>query len=55
VSLLGASEGAKTSIVEGATLRPPVQSVVSLSAEEALQGVAVAAVRRQAAGAQPCS
>jgi pimeloyl-ACP methyl ester carboxylesterase len=42
VSLLGASEGAKTSIVEGATLRPPVQSVVSLSAEEALQGVAVA-------------
>jgi pimeloyl-ACP methyl ester carboxylesterase len=42
VTLVGASEGAKTSIVEGATVTPPVQAVVSLSAEDALQGVAVA-------------
>jgi pimeloyl-ACP methyl ester carboxylesterase len=42
VTLVGASEGAKTSIVEGATVAPPVQAVVSLSAEDTLQGVAVA-------------
>jgi pimeloyl-ACP methyl ester carboxylesterase len=42
VTLVGASEGAKTSIVEGAAVTPPVQAVVSLSAEDALQGVAVA-------------
>ena len=42
VSLVGASQGAKTSIVEAATVAPPVQAVVSLSAEDALQGVAVA-------------
>jgi pimeloyl-ACP methyl ester carboxylesterase len=42
VALIGASEGAKTSIVDGATVSPPVQAVVSLSAEAALQGVAVA-------------
>lgn len=41
VTLLGASEGAKTSIIEGATVTPLVQAVVSLSAEDALQGVAV--------------
>jgi pimeloyl-ACP methyl ester carboxylesterase len=42
VSLVGASQGAKTSIIEGATVAPPVQAVVSLSAEDVLQGVAVA-------------
>jgi pimeloyl-ACP methyl ester carboxylesterase len=42
VSLVGASQGAKTSIIEGATVTPPVQAVVSLSAEAVLQGVAVA-------------
>jgi pimeloyl-ACP methyl ester carboxylesterase len=42
VALVGASEGAKTSIVVGVKVKPPVQAVVSLSAEDALQGVAVA-------------
>jgi pimeloyl-ACP methyl ester carboxylesterase len=42
VSLIGASQGAKTSIIEGATVAPPVQAVASMSAEDALQGVAVA-------------
>ncbi|HEX2307204.1 MAG TPA: hypothetical protein VHI14_02650 [Jatrophihabitantaceae bacterium] len=42
VSIAGASQGAKTSIIVGATVAPPVQAVVSLSAEAALQGVAVA-------------
>ena len=42
MTLVGASEGAKTSIVVGATVTPPVQAVVSLSAEDTLQGVPVA-------------
>jgi pimeloyl-ACP methyl ester carboxylesterase len=42
VALVGASEGAKTSIVVGAGLNPPADAVVSLSAEEALLGTDVA-------------
>ena len=40
IAFVGASEGAKASIVAGTTLRVP--AVVSLSAEDALQGVPVA-------------
>jgi pimeloyl-ACP methyl ester carboxylesterase len=42
IALVGASEGAKASIVVGAGLSPPPDAVVSLSAEEALQGTLVA-------------
>jgi pimeloyl-ACP methyl ester carboxylesterase len=42
IALIGASEGAKTSIVVAAGLSPPADAVVSLSAEEALQGTLVA-------------
>lgn len=42
IALVGASEGAKTSIVVGAGLNPPADAVVSLSAEEALLGTDVA-------------
>jgi pimeloyl-ACP methyl ester carboxylesterase len=42
VALIGASEGAKASIVVGARLSPPPDAVVSLSAEEALLGTDVA-------------
>jgi pimeloyl-ACP methyl ester carboxylesterase len=47
IALVGASEGAKASIVVGSTLR--VQAVVSLSAEDALQGVPVAPYARKLA------
>ncbi|HEY2795758.1 MAG TPA: hypothetical protein VGJ28_25575 [Micromonosporaceae bacterium] len=47
VVLLGASEGAKASLIAAATIEPPVTGVVSLSAEESLQGTDVpAAVTR---------
>jgi putative intracellular protease/amidase len=51
IALVGASEGAKTSIVVAAGLSPPPNAVVSLSAEEALLGTDVApyAARLQAA------
>jgi hypothetical protein len=42
IALVGASEGAKTSIMVGAGLNPPADAVVSLSAEEALLGTDVA-------------
>jgi len=42
IALVGASEGAKTSIIVGAGLNPPADAVVSLSAEEALLGTDVA-------------
>jgi alpha-beta hydrolase superfamily lysophospholipase len=42
IALVGASEGAKTSIVVAAGLSPPADAVVSLSAEEALLGTDVA-------------
>ena len=42
IALVGASEGAKTSIVVAAGLSPPPDAVVSLSAEEVLQGTLVA-------------
>lgn len=42
IALVGASEGAKTSIVVAAGLNPPADAVVSLSAEEALLGTEVA-------------
>lgn len=42
VVLLGASEGAKTVIMVGARLQPPVAAVVSLSAEAELAGTPVA-------------
>lgn len=38
VVLVGASKGAKASLLAAAALSPPVQGVVSLSAEESLQG-----------------
>jgi pimeloyl-ACP methyl ester carboxylesterase len=38
VLLLGASEGAKASLVAAAAIRPPVGGVVSLSAERTLRG-----------------
>jgi pimeloyl-ACP methyl ester carboxylesterase len=41
VLLVGASEGAKASLVAAASIRPPVGGVVSLSAEETLRGQAV--------------
>lgn len=47
IALLGASEGAKASIVAGTGLR--VQAVVSLSAEQALSGAPVAPYARQLA------
>lgn len=42
VALVGASEGAKTSIVAAAGLHPTPDAVVSLSAESTLQGAPVA-------------
>lgn len=42
VAVLGASEGAKTSVIAASKLRPQPNSVVSLSAESALQGTDVA-------------
>jgi hypothetical protein len=42
VAVVGASEGAKTSIVAASELRPAPNAVVSLSAEAALQGTEVA-------------
>lgn len=46
--LMGASEGAKASLIAGARLRPAIQGIVSLSAESILQpGIVVAnSVRR---------
>jgi pimeloyl-ACP methyl ester carboxylesterase len=38
VFLIGASEGAKASLVAGTTVRPPVAGVVSISPEQYLQG-----------------
>jgi hypothetical protein len=41
VVLLGASQGAKASLVAASAIRPPVAGVVSLSAERTLQGADV--------------
>lgn len=41
VCLIGASEGAKSSIIAAAEISPPVTGVVSLSAERRLQGADV--------------
>jgi hypothetical protein len=38
IFLVGASEGAKASLVAGTTVRPPVAGVVSISPEQYLQG-----------------
>ncbi|HEU5418750.1 MAG TPA: alpha/beta hydrolase [Streptosporangiaceae bacterium] len=48
IVLMGASEGAKASLIAGARIRPAVQGVVSLSAEPVLQPgiVVVRSVRR---------
>ena len=47
VELVGASEGAKTSIMVAARLRRSPQAVVSLSAEDTLQGTPVAPAARR--------
>src|SRR6266508_5816567 len=41
VQLVGASEGAKASLIAATTLQPPPAAVVSLSAERTLQGTDV--------------